>query len=220
MMDRRRALMAQGGTDQSLKIGDLETASEVKLGSTSTVIYIYCGKMSGNALLLRKNCIDNSNKKFRASGNPDYDGSNLDTYLVDTVYPTYGTLAKDKMVDTTFNIKVGDGSTTTTKSITRKIFAPPYSMLGTSGTLTVVLKKYYNTTSGNTSRIAKDSGGTARNWWTCDASNATQVKAISSSGTDGNYAVTMTTIYARPCLTLDPNAKVALENGVYILQED
>jgi hypothetical protein len=220
LMRRRRALMAaQGGADQSLKIGDLETASEVKLGSTSTVIYIYCGKLGGNALLLRKNCISGSNVKFRTSGNPDYEGSNLDTYLLNTIYPTYSDLAKSKMVDTTITITVGDGAATSTKNISRKIFAPTDSQMGNSGSITTVLKKYFNTTGSNASRVATDDGGTARGYWSSGAATATNVRVITSTGSSSSGGVNVTSYYVRPCLTLDPNAKVALDNGVYVLQE-
>ena len=212
-------MAAQGGSEPSMIITDIAVGSTVKMDANTSTQYIYCGKYQGNALLVREWVYD-SYKKFRTSGNPDYDGSNVDSYLLNDIYPTYSTLAKEKMVDTTFSITVGDGSATSSKTITRKIFCPTSALLGTSGAITVALKVFKNTTSGNTARIATTSGGTARGYWTCDAGSAgNNVWVIGTSGSTGTASVSSSSYFVRACITLDVNTNVELIDSVYVLKE-
>ena len=207
--------MCKKEDDGLIRLADVETGSIVKF-STTGVTYIHCGTAYGNVQIIRDLVVSSISKKTAL----DYDGSAADTYITGTLYPSYSELAKSKMKESTITIYVSDGSTRTTKNIARKIYCPTSGQIGNSGAITAALKKYKGTSTSNTARIAKDSGGTARGYWTCDvySSNAAQSGYISATGAVGG-AVPSTAEYIRPVVSLDPDTKVMLIDGAYIVQE-
>ena len=214
-MDRRRALIAAQAATPSLKLSDLTAGDPVKF-SVSGKVYIYLGIKYGNAQILREQVIDSSTKKTSLT----YVDGAADTYLTGTYYDSFSTAQQAKMRDSDVGIYVSDKTTRTSATITRKIYMPPTSLIGGSGTALSALKRYYNTTSTNTARIAKDSGGTARSYWTSDAnsSDVTMVTVISSAGAAGSNSAGATNYYIRPVISVDKDAEVELINGAYVIK--
>ena len=217
MMNRRRALMTQG--ENSITLKDLQTASVFRTSGTSTFNYIYLGIINGTAWLLMEQVISTASK-MRNDALCDYEGSLIDNYLTNTWQPSFSEHAKEYMENTTVTFPASDGTNVVNKTITRKAFLPTLAQLkdNANGILSV-LKKYHNTTSANTARQAKDSGGTYRGYWTCSAVSTTSMSSIGATGTNGNFTPNTPsgTIYRRPIVSFSKDTPVRLVDGAYIL---
>ena len=216
-MNRRRALM--GAKKTALKIKDIPTGVLFKFAKTEAS-YIYLGVINGTAWMLLERVL-NTAVKMRNNTLCDYENSNIDTYLSTTYYGTFGQKYQNAMKDTTVTFPASDGSTVSDKTITRKIFLLTSAQIGNSNVNNVLstLKKYYNTTSANTARIAKDANGTNRAWWTCTAVSISNMKSVGSSGSFGDTPPNTAggTLYRRPVVSINKETEVELVDGAYVM---
>ena len=217
MMDRRRALMG-AKKETALKIKDVDAGAEFRFSETGTS-FIYLGVINGAAWLLRDQVLQ-TGVKMRTGALCDYENSAIDTYLSTTWIDSFSQKSKDAMADTTVTFQASDGTALSSKSITRKAFLLSRPQVETNeNSVLSALKKYKNTTSGNTARIARDSGGTERAWWTCTAISTTNMCVVATSGSTGTAAPNNGSglYYRRPVLSINKETEVKLVNGVYVM---
>lgn len=218
MMDRRRALMGTQG-EKAIKLKDIPVASSFRTSETTTVNYIFLGIINGTAWMLREWVI-NTATKMRDNTLCDYEGSLIDNYLTNTLIPDFSQHAQECMQETSVTFPASDGTAVVNKTINRKAFLLTHNQLNNSGNNVLsTLKKYYGTTSGNTARIAKDNGGTARAWWTCSAGSTTYMKTVSNIGSAGDTVPNSGSglVYRRPVVSFNKETTVKLVDGIYIL---
>lgn len=218
MMDRRRALIGTQG-EKAIKLKDIPVASTFRTSDTTTTNYIFLGIINGTAWMLRELVI-NTASKMRNDTLCDYEGSLIDNYLTNTWVPSFAQHAKDAMEETSVTFPASDGNAVINKTISRKAFLLTYGqIIGNANNVVGTLKKYYNTTSANTARAAKDANGNGRSWWTCSANSTTNMGTVGGSGSGGNTTPNTPagTIYRRPVVSFNKETTVKLVNGIYIL---
>ena len=108
--------------------------------------------VTGGVVLVRKNV--HSESAFGSSG--IYSGDTLDNLIKTTIYNKMPQQLRDKMMDVTFNLS-GSGD------ITRKMFAPTYTMAGFGNNDEVAEGKALQLYTSNNSRI-KALNGSAVSW--------------------------------------------------------
>ena len=108
--------------------------------------------VSGGVVLVRKNI--HSNSAFGSS--TTYPGSTLDNKMT-SIYDSLPEKLRGKMMDVTFNLS-GSGD------ITRKMFAPTYTMMGFGNNSGVAEGKALQLYTSNASRV-KTFNGSAAGWW-------------------------------------------------------
>lgn len=82
-----------------------------------------------------------------------------------------------------------------------------------------VLKKYYNTSSDNIARIAKDSNDTARDWWRGSQTSKYKISFVSVNGYVSKSDNANEYHYVRPIINLSGNTKTKTINGkIYLTQ--
>ena len=107
----------------------------------------------GGVVLVRKNIYSNSEFGL----NTNYPNSELDNLIKTTIYNNMPQQLRDKMMDVTFNLSdSGD--------ITRKMFAPTYTMMGFGNNYEVAEGKALQLYTSDASRI-KTYNGSADFWW-------------------------------------------------------
>lgn len=206
--------------EQSLTFEDIPAGSLFKTSSASTIEYIFLGIAYGNAIILRERTVGSAIKIASSAAYPaTYVDSLLDKYFSNDLYNAYGDSMRSLMADSTISCVTYNGSVSSTETITRKIFA--LSEAEVSTTFINALKAYYNTTAGNTARIAKKADGTAVAWWLRDARTAgsqAQIKIVTSSGSVSHTGENAGSTYARAAISMVKSTPLVLENGVYILK--
>lgn len=211
-------MAVSSGSAPSLTLADLDVGTAVKVGNDR---YILCIKWTATASMLREDVLPTSMKMQNSSSvAADYDGSIVDDYLTNTYVPSLPSSVTKYMSTGNFTINVADvgAASTTTKTIQRKIIVPQYSMMADTGSLTTVLKAYYETTNANTARIAK-SNGTAVEYWLCDAwTNGTQRNMHTVMNTGGRYRRGQdNSYYVRPYIYMQMATPVKIVNDEYVL---
>ena len=126
---RRRTMMA--GCGGGMPISDLPLGTLINVGmdgGKGTPNYEIADKnnlVPNGVVLVRKNAYSRS----AAGGGPiDYPGSTLDNLISTTIYNQMPQKLRDKMMDVTFALY--SFSLSASKNITRKMFAPTYTMMG------------------------------------------------------------------------------------------
>ena len=109
--------------------------------------------VSGGVVLVRKNIYS----KSEFGSNENYPNSTLDNLIKTTIYNKMPQKLRDKMMDVSFTLS-GPGN------ITRKMFAPTYTMTGFGNNNGVAEGKALQLYTSNTSRI-KTFDGSAYAWW-------------------------------------------------------
>ena len=220
-MLNRRTMMGEGG-DAGIPITDIPLGSLVKFTPDAVYSYIYAGVAYGNAILIREKA---SGKKQMGSNNDypaDYENTPVDTYFTDTYYPSLSDVVKSQMADSSISFTTYDGSVSSTKTITRKIFSMSFDEV--KSTFLPALKIYANTTSENTARKAKDSADNAAQWWLRDADTSgtsARYRRVTQDGSTatGAAVVSGSGYNTRPALSFKQSVKVYQDNGVYVFQQ-
>ena len=129
--------------------------------------------VSGGVVLVRKNI--HSKSAFGSS--TAYPGGTLDNKMT-SIYNSLPEKLQSKIMDATFALNGSD-------SITRKMFALTYTMVGfggNSGTTEGKALQHYNS---NANRIKKYSGS-AGYWWLSSRGNASSSRGVRTDGAAGN----------------------------------
>ena len=156
---RRKMMMAGGGGGGGVPISDLPLGALINVGTdggAGTPNYEIADKdnlVSGGVVLVRKNIYS----KSQFGSNANYPNGTLDNLIKTTIYNEMPQQLRDKMMDVIFNLNVsGD--------ITRKMFAPTYTMVGLGNNNGVAEGKALQLYTSNASRI-KTFKGPADYWW-------------------------------------------------------
>ena len=154
----RRRMMMAGGRG-GVPISDLPLGALINVGTdggTGTPNYEIADKdnlVSGGVALVRKNIYS----KSQFGSNTNYPNGTLDNLIKTTIYNKMPQQLRDKMMDVTFTLS-GSGN------ITRKMFAPTYTMAGFGDNNWFVEGKALQLYTSNASRI-KTFNGSAAVWW-------------------------------------------------------
>ena len=131
----------------------------------------------GGVVLVRKNIYSNS----AFGSNTLYPNSTLDNLIKTTIYNEMPQQLRDKMMDVTFTLS-GSGD------ITRKMFAPTYTMAGCGNNDGVAEGKALQLYTSNASRV-KTVNGEESGWWPSSQKSSAYVWLV---GTDGSAVVYLT----------------------------
>ena len=107
----------------------------------------------GGVVLVRKNIYSKSS----FGSNTNYPNGTLDNLIKTTIYDKMPQKLRDKMMDVTFNLSASG-------NITRKMFAPTYTMMGFGNNNGIAEGKALQLYTNNTSRV-KTLNGSAAYWW-------------------------------------------------------
>ena len=153
---RRRMMVAGGGgaTISDLPLGALINVGTDGGGNTPNYeIADINNLVPGGVVLVRKNIYSKS--KFGSITR--YHNGTLDNLIKNTIYKKMSQQLRDKMMDVTFKLyDYGD--------ITRKMFAPTYTMMGCGNNEEVAEGKALQLYTSNDSRV-KTFNGSAAEWW-------------------------------------------------------
>lgn len=175
----RRRMMINVST--GLLISDLPLGALINVGTdggAGTPNYEIADKdnlVSGGVVLVRKNIYSKS--KF---GLPQtYPDSTLDNLVKTTIYNKIPQKLRDKMMDVSFTLS-GSGD------ITRKMFAPTYTMVGFGNNQGVAEGVALQLYTSNGSRI-KTFNGSAAKWWLSSRVSSGYVYNVHTSGVRDDY---------------------------------
>ena len=176
---RRRMMMAGGGGGAPISELSLGTLINVGTdGGAGTPNYEIADKdnlVSGGVVLVRKNIYSNST----FGSNTFYPNSTLDNLIKTTIYNEMPQKLWDKMMDVSFNL-YGSGD------ITRKMFAPTYTMVGFGNNNGVAEGKALQLYTSKDSRV-KTFDGTAAWWWLSSQRSSKGVWYIGGGGSSSRY---------------------------------
>ena len=181
---RRRMMMAGGGG--GTPISDLPLGALINVGTDDgegAPNYEIADKdnlVSGGVVLVRKNIYsDNWFGDYAA-----YPNSSLDTLIATTIYRKMPQQLRDKMIDVTFTLANID-------TITRKMFALTYTMVGFGNNSGVAEGKALQLYKSNASRIKKlyDFGAI---WWLSSSTSSGNIWTVFNDGSMDNYYPSMT----------------------------
>ena len=174
---RRRMMMAGGGG--GAPISELPLGTLINIGTddgAGTPNYEIADKdnlVSGGVVLVRKNIYSES--KF--GSNTNYPNGTLDNLIKATIYNEMPQKLRDKMMDVSFQLS-GSGD------ITRKMFAPTYTMVGFGNNSGVAEGKALQLYKSNASRI-KNLNGSANRWWLSSRNSASTARFVYEDGSVG-----------------------------------
>lgn len=220
MMERRRALMVQTKSSAGITIADVESGSGMVFNSEK---YIVVYKDTDCVTLLRDELLNVSMKMFNTTPSVvDYENSNVDQYLTTTYLSSFSQAQQAYMCNANVLVIMYDGSSSTSKTIQRKICVPRNGELSdTYSKWLPALKEYYGVSTNNDARIAKLSGS-ANTYWTSDAfpsGTTLQMYYVLTTGGIHRQGVTKTS-YIRPLIYLLPTTPVKIESGEYVVDVD
>ena len=153
---RRKMMMAGGGGSP---ISELPLGALINVGTddgAGTPNYEIADKdnlVSGGVVLVRKNVYSESN----FGSTTRYHNGTLDNLIKTTIYKKMSQQLRDKMMDVTFELYAYG-------NITRKMFAPTYTMMGFGNNEEVAEGKALQLYTSDASRV-KTLNGSAANWW-------------------------------------------------------
>ena len=132
----------------------------------------------GRVVLVRKNIYYQS--KFGPYG--EYPNRTLDNLIKTTIYNKMPQQLRDKMMDVTFQLF-------SSGNITRKMFAPTYTMAGFGNNYGIVEGKALQLYTSDASRV-KTFNGSAADWWLSSQYSADMARYVTMSGStlDGNVS--------------------------------
>lgn len=174
---RRRMMMAGGGGApiSELPLGALiNIGTDGGAGADNYEIADINNFVSGGVVLVRKNI--HSKSAFGSSG--AYPGGTLDNTMT-SVYNSLPEKLQRKIMDATFALK-GSGS------ITRKVFAPTYTMVGFGVNDGVTEGKALQLYTSNTSRI-KTHQGEEFPWWLSSQYSSDRARYVFADGSIHSY---------------------------------
>lgn len=183
-------------------------------GTTTSVQYLNLGvDSSGKVRLLRCNASDR--RRMNNVNVAHYQDCEADVWLNDesTGYLSLFDSATRNAMSST-SIKVKDENDNTIYEIARRCFLLSYTELGFDNTgaegasILDVLKKWKNTTSANTARIAKNDSGSAIGAWLRSPSSAADFRLCYYYGGAGSYYASYSDVWLRPALSFDPETYV------------
>ena len=177
---RRRMMI---NVSKGLPISDLPLGALINVGTdggAGTPNYEIADKdhlVSGGVVLVRKNIYSNSG--FGSSAN--YPNGPLDNLIQTTIYNKMPQKLRDKMMDVSFTLY-------SSGNITRKMFAPTFTMVGFGNNSGVAEGKALQLYTSNASRV-KTLNGSAAGWWLSSQYTFTSTWYVNSAGYTGNVSL-------------------------------
>ena len=177
---RRKMMMAGGG---EAPISDLPLGALINVGTdggAGTPNYEIADKnnlVSGGVVLVRKNI--HSKSAFNSSY--VYPDGTLDNLIKTTIYNNIPQKLREQMMDVSFPL-YNSGNIT---NITRKMFAPTYTMTGFGNNAEVAEGKALQLYTSNASR-KKTFNGSAAYWWLSSRKSSDLAWYVGRYGSDGN----------------------------------
>lgn len=173
-----------GGAPIGAPISDLPLGTLINVGTddgAGTPNYEIADKdnlVSGGVVLVRKNIY--SNAKFGSTAS--YPDGTLDNLIKTTIYNKMPQQLRNKMMDVPFKLS-GSGD------ITRKMFAPTYTMVGFGNNSDVAEGKALQLYTSKASRIKK-LNGSAVEWWLSSQKSSYMAWYVSADGSayGGNFS--------------------------------
>ena len=161
-LSRRRVLLVAGARKSHL-ITVLTPGDPVYVTESGALVpFIYLGlNTSGNVVVMRAFCLPDQ-VQFNTVGNkPEYSGSNLDKWLLNTVRQRYPLLRRYMAESSITNSVYDDSFVESVVTINRDIYVPSFYEVTGSGkeggiNYLPVLKTYKNTSSNNSARNANN----------------------------------------------------------------
>ena len=192
--------------------------------TTEHIPYIYLGlDASGKAIALRR-YVEHTGKMDSSSG--DYGTSECDAWLNNTstgFLSRFDASTLNALDNTSISYVNYKGLDDTVQLITiaRKCFLLSQTEYGNTATsagsegssYVDVLKAFYNTTSADTSRIARTTNQTDRNQWTRSSASTSLYRIVLNTGKFNTLGQANTTYYFRPALSINPNTIVSDEGA-------
>ena len=129
----------------------------------------------GGVVLVRKNIYS----KSQFGSTPNYPNDTLDNLIKTTIYNKMPQQLRDKMMDVTFNLS-------NSGNITRKMFAPTYTMAGFGNNSGVAEGKALQLYTSNASRI-KTLDGSAASWWLSSRDSSGLAWSVITGGSASSY---------------------------------
>ena len=227
MMDRRRALMmAQEETGQPLE--NLTPGTGIWISESGTLKqWIYLGKdSSGNCQMLRERAYGQRRISASSMSIPNYDGTEMDTYLSGTYLNKFTAKVKGYLTATTISHRVFNSSTSSSSypDMIKKCYLPTMKQMGYGGSeagtvFLQALRTFYSTTSDNAARKAMNESGTTVQYWLSSA--YTQENRFHVIGTTANLtynqATNGTAVYYRPILSFSAATPVKNTDDGYVI---
>ncbi len=176
---RRRMMMAGGG---SAPISELPLGTLINVGTdggNGKPNYEIADKdnlVSGGVVLVRKNIHSQS---IYGSRYAYYSGSTLDNKMT-SIYNSYPEKLKNKIMDATFYLYKNG-------SITRKVFALSYTMVGFGTNYNFAEGKALQRYNSNANRI-KTYNGSVNSWWLSSRVSEERLHYVDTKGTNGGSA--------------------------------
>ena len=175
---RRRMMMAGGG---SAPISELPLGTLINVGTdggAGTPNYEIADKnnlVHGGVVLVRKNIHSQS---IYGSKYAYYTGSTLDNKMT-SIYNSYSEKLKNKIMDATFFLYKNG-------SITRKVFALSYTMVGFGTNNSTTEGKALQRYNSNANRI-KTYNDSVNSWWLSSRSYDEELRYVDTKGTDSDH---------------------------------
>ena len=180
---RRRMMInvSKGFPISSLSLGTLIRIadSDGGNGAANYEISDINNLVPGGVVLVRKNIYSNSEFGLTTK----YPDGTLDNLIKNTIYNKMPQQLRDKMMDVRFNL-YGYGN------ITRKMFAPTYTMAGFGNNREVAEGKALQLYTSNAGKV-KTFNGSAANWWLSSQQSNYNVWFVNSSGSAYGHIMSM-----------------------------
>ena len=175
---RRRMMGAGGG---GAPISELPLGTLIRIadsdggaGDANYEIADINNFVSGGVVLVRKNIYSRS----AFGSNAKYPNSTLDNLIKTTIYNKMPQQLRDKMMDVTFNLY-------NSGNITRKMFAPTYTMTGFGNNHNTTEGKALQRYNSNASRI-KTFNGSEAFWWLSSQRSSNYAMGVHARGSNDN----------------------------------
>lgn len=226
MMDRRRALMFT--QDAGTPLETLTAGTGIWIAENGTLKqWIYLGKdSSGNCQMLRERTYGQRRINASPMSIPNYDGTEMDTYLSGTFLDNFTAKVKGYLASTSISHQVYDSGTASSSypNMAKKCYLPTMKQLGYGGSeagydFLQALRTFYNITSDNNARKARNEGGTFVQYWLSSA--YTQDNRFRVIGTTANLTYNQGTngsaVSYRPMLSFSAMTPVTNTGDGYVI---
>lgn len=228
LMRRRRALMGEsGGVGEPLE--NLTAGTGIWIAESGTLKqWIYLGKdESGNCQLLRDKTYGLKRINASTMATPNYDGTEMDTYLTGTYLDKFTSKVQGYLVATSVCHQVYASGTSTSSypNMSKKCYLPTMKQVGLGGSETgtlflPALKIFYNQTSDNNARKAYNESNTNVQWWMSSAyTQENRFRNVQTGGqTTYNQSTNGAAVCYRPVLSFSANTPVKDTADGYVIE--
>ncbi len=197
-------------------------------GVTTTCAYWPLKKdANGNVLVVRE-LVEEPGRGINTTNDSDYIDGGMDTHLNDAENGFLSRFdAKMRACIIPASIKIKPNGASEVTEISRQVFLLSETEVGGSATLgegesiLPALMAHADTTNANTARIARNTAGTACNWWLRSTASAEQSRCVYDYGSVGSNNSSNAGYYGRPAFWVSADTLVSdeTEDTIYILPD-